>query len=467
MTGIPASPRQPLVVEINSHAMTGMVDALAVQALLTQVDPSLTLTATGHLVALASNRAATSEERLLEGLTRLFLGADRPALETVSADGIASWIAAPAPYPARGLLHQRILELEAALPADPARRLQAIDGLPAAALAAHAAADLAYRYALHALDPFVVTGVPALFAPWTETLSPDMLSAEWLGDRAQFLALLLARNAADRAVAVAGTTQQEFIDLGSGERVVEQSTLNWPRRRVQCGTAADDTIVGSDAVLNVLYGGAGDGHLSGGARNDRLEGEAGNDVLIGGGGEDVLLGGPGDDILYGHAPGRGDDHAPDRLVGGAGFDHYVVGDGDVVVDPDGRGELVSADGVLLTGVFHPVAEHVYRHASLDVALYRRDHGALLVVFGADGSTQRIQLGDTDQPWQPGDLGLDLAGERCRRSWSAAWTTTAWRAASRWSVARAMTASMDWRATTTLRWQRARPLGPRSPARRRG
>lgn len=84
--------------------------------------------------------------------------------------------------------------------------------------------------------------------------------------------------------------------------------------------------------------------MSGGSGDDYLEGDDGQDTLFGGNGNDVLLGGGGDDILEG---GRG----ADALRGGAGIDVYrfQTGDGsDVVIDADGRGQIV-VNGETLTG----------------------------------------------------------------------------------------------------------------------
>ena len=421
LTGIPASPRTSLTVEINSHAMSGMVDALAVQALLERIDPAITLAAAGEMVALASNRGGNSEEQLVDRLSQLFLGADWPRLGEAAATGLTQWIAAPEPYYNRGLLHQRIIEIEQALAAYDGLSIAPLDEFAAAELAGLAAEQVAYRYALVALNPFVVLGDDSIYAQHAATLDPATLSARYLDDRAQFVTGLVARNADDHAVAIAGPEQLEFIDVTSAERVVFRSELNWPRRRMLFGTDADDglaILAGSDITIDHLYGGAGDDTLAGYARDDYLEGNDGDDELRGGLGQDVVLGSDGDDRLYGNDLHNVDDDAMDRLHGGIGFDRYHVGDGDVIVDSDGHGEiLVGAAHANMNGTYAQVADGVYRSAELNAALYVQPGMATLVAFGMP-TPVRVHIA-APAGWNSGDLGIVLvdgsgAGESVTR-----------------------------------------------------
>jgi Ca2+-binding RTX toxin-like protein len=78
------------------------------------------------------------------------------------------------------------------------------------------------------------------------------------------------------------------------------------------GTA---TMIGSDALDDMLIGGAGNDVISGGAGDDLLMGNGGNDVLDGGSGSDTLIGGSNDDLYRVDSP-------TDRLIEepGAGID---------------------------------------------------------------------------------------------------------------------------------------------------
>ncbi|MFN3847026.1 MAG: calcium-binding protein, partial [Paracoccaceae bacterium] len=82
------------------------------------------------------------------------------------------------------------------------------------------------------------------------------------------------------------------------------------------GGDGDDSLFGG-AGDDILDGGAGNDLLDGGSGNDILLGDAGHDTLIGGDGDDVLDGGDGDDLLLDGA-GR------DVVLGGAGDDTVLA-----------------------------------------------------------------------------------------------------------------------------------------------
>lgn len=122
-----------------------------------------------------------------------------------------------------------------------------------------------------------------------------------------------------------------------------------------------------------------------------------NDLLIGEGGNDTLRAHRGNDILIGGA-GR------DRMEGGVGHDTYVVGDGDTVMDNDGRGELRWGGRVLSGGA---------RHADDPANTYRSDdgrytyalEGSTLTVTDRDGGSLRVEN------YARGDMGLELREPR--------------------------------------------------------
>ena len=119
-------------------------------------------------------------------------------------------------------------------------------------------------------------------------------------------------------------------------------------------TAADggegNDCIDASAVLDrgvVLYGGAGNDHLTGGAGNDRMDGGTGDDELNGGCGNDLLVGGQGQDCLYG---GDGNDlldggGGNDQLRGGRGDDLLIADSGDdFLKGEDGNDILVGGTG---------------------------------------------------------------------------------------------------------------------------
>jgi len=63
------------------------------------------------------------------------------------------------------------------------------------------------------------------------------------------------------------------------------------------GSGNDWVYLSSDAVDNVLHGGAGDDFVNAGAGNDIVYGDDGNDIVDGGWGNDIMYGGAGSDAF--------------------------------------------------------------------------------------------------------------------------------------------------------------------------
>lgn len=84
-------------------------------------------------------------------------------------------------------------------------------------------------------------------------------------------------------------------------------------------------VVDGGAGNDVLYGSAGNDVLYGGAGGDRLNGDDGSDFLYGGAGNDLLNGGAGNDYLVGSS-NPFPNVERDTLIGGAGYDTFVLGE---------------------------------------------------------------------------------------------------------------------------------------------
>lgn len=118
-----------------------------------------------------------------------------------------------------------------------------------------------------------------------------------------------------------------------------------------------------------------------------------NDLLIGEGGNDILRAHRGDDILIGGA-------GLDRMEGGIGRDTYVVGNGDIVMDNDGRGELRWNGRALGGGTRGPNdPENTYRSADGSETYVL--NGNTLTVTNRQGESLQIEN------YARGDLGLRL------------------------------------------------------------
>lgn len=107
---------------------------------------------------------------------------------------------------------------------------------------------------------------------------------------------------------------------GTGDQVVNLSSLQYNYGSVLMLGRAGDDVLASNAGNDTLNGGSGDDYLWGGSGNDYLNGWTENDRVSGGDGNDTLLGGAGSDLVEGGA-------GNDAVAGGAGADFLVGGSG--------------------------------------------------------------------------------------------------------------------------------------------
>lgn len=193
---------------------------------------------------------------------------------------------------------------------------------------------LAVRNSLKQLSEVVIEradGYPGrgleLYDPLT---GEGFITAQWLADRAQMLARLIART--QGSFGEHSLQKFSYSDLASAKQVP-----------MTTGVLNPLVMFGDDGGRS-FAGGANADHLYGGVGNDTINGLAGQDVIEGGGGNDLLAGGDGNDALYGMA---GDDvllggKGNDSLIGGAGSDRYEFssGDGiDEIFEANANGQL--------------------------------------------------------------------------------------------------------------------------------
>ncbi|QXI07614.1 calcium-binding protein [Pseudomonas tensinigenes] len=193
---------------------------------------------------------------------------------------------------------------------------------------------LSLRNSLKQLSEIVIErddGYPGrgleLYDPLT---GEGFITAQWLADRAQMLARLIART--QGSFGEQSLQKFSYSDLASAKQVP-----------MTTGVLNPLVMFGDDGARS-FAGGANTDHLYGGAGNDTINGLAGHDVIEGGRGNDLLAGGDGNDALYAMA---GDDvllggKGNDTLIGGAGSDRYEFssGDGiDEIFDANANGQL--------------------------------------------------------------------------------------------------------------------------------
>ncbi|MES9991035.1 MAG: calcium-binding protein [Candidatus Thiodiazotropha sp.] len=206
--------------------------------------------------------------------------------------------------------------------------------------------DIAYRYALAHLNPFVITGRESLYDNHNQNNELELydpitqtgeITQAYLESRSAFLALLNQGNVTGEPVP---GEDVEFYDV-TRDIIARYDNYLQPPHRIYFGGDQGEALSGM-SNHDRLFGGGGDDTLNGNAGDDYLEGNAGTDRLNGGVGDDELHGGSGndggiihglygdagDDALYGEA---GDDTLDggterDLLVGGYGQDHLIGGD---------------------------------------------------------------------------------------------------------------------------------------------
>jgi Ca2+-binding RTX toxin-like protein len=253
---------------------------------------------------------------------------------------------------------------------------------------------LALRNSLQQLSEVVIEradGYPdrnlELYDPHT---GEGFITAQWLADRAQMLARLIART--QGSFGEHSLQQLSYFDLASGKQAP-----------MTTGVLNPLALFGDDGGRS-FAGGANADHLYGGVGNDSIHGMAGHDVIEGGRGNDSLTGGDGNDELYGMA---GDDvllggKGNDSLIGGEGNDRYEFASG------DGLDEILdaNADGQLwINGAPIPALK---RRAPLSNIWSTEDRSITLTLVE---HTLNIKYGEGDlvviKNFQPGMLGIRL------------------------------------------------------------
>ncbi len=336
--------------ERNAHSQKAVIDALALYSLFGELDPNAKAEQIRAILRAGSNKDSDSLESSLDSLRKVISALQvAETKQTGTEDTDAT----------REVFYQNVAALRNSAAFQSATGQVSVVGLAAGSateLLSLAQSDVAYRYALKELNPFAITGAPALYARYDGNVAFALsdpstgeggLTNEWLQDRAQFLTWKNQKNIDDTADDVSirrkdnGAESYLFTD-----RTLKDSQANDYSIRVVGGNvlqqihpirisfAGDggDTLQG-DTYADHLYGGQGIDTLAGGDGDDYLEGAAGDDVLGGDVGDDTMFGGSGADTLNG---GADDDHlrggsGADTLIGGTGNDTLQGGKDDDVV----------------------------------------------------------------------------------------------------------------------------------------
>lgn len=439
-------PVENIALEGNTHSISALMDTLALQSLLLSLDNAFVFPDMAKIYSLSANTPGESEEGILTALHRLFVtDQEKSALidqlntldvEKTSILGVETGIDLGFIYSASiadrdtyyRLIHD-VRNSDLYAQASGAVNIftlayESIDGglVPRSSqdLQSRAGTEvnggIAYRYALKNLNPFVILGDDAIYAPhnangeldlYDPISAPDGMTDEYIADRATMLHLVLQRNLDDTPVQSStgyGENDTTYEDLASHTVFTTSpyAGLLLSDRDLE-KTLNNQIIFGSDMDDNNANS------ISGGINSDRLYGMGGHDELYGYGANDYIEGNSGNDRIIG---GIGDD----ELNGGTGFDYYrySAGDGnDVITDTDeddgfkaGRINHFSASGDLVTqinGGIQQETPNTWVGIGGDVVyqLFGTSDNALLITFlGESGS---ITLKD----FHNGDLGITL------------------------------------------------------------
>ncbi len=179
-----------------------------------------------------------------------------------------------------------------------------------------------------------------------------------------------------------GDEGNDVLNGGAGDDMLDGGIGNDTLR----GDAGNDRLVGGDGAdsllggtgADTLLGGDGADRLFGDEGNDSLDGGTGDDTLYGGTGRDTVEGGDGNDLIFGGSQGGStgfvDDNEVDYLTGGAGFDTFMAGNGDVITDFNNAaggvndGDPANNDVVDLSGYYNASNLAVINQARTDAGL---------------------------------------------------------------------------------------------------
>jgi Ca2+-binding RTX toxin-like protein len=410
---------------LDNHSITLLADSLALMSLIDTIDPNINLggnnrSEINQILASASSASSNNLplfqraegdalEKTLDMLGKLFLP-DPWTTTGISYEpgSFADVDLRNSYYDHLQLLRTELIESQGNLkPKYQGLKITGLYNANATELKLKAEGDtnvlsnqddaVAWRYALVNLNPFVITGNPALYEPHNleselDLFNPDtkegVLTEDYLKDRAAFLVATIEANLRNDTGINKNLGDEygntKFIDANDGDTdpntaitVTNTSPLGSVDRLVIFGLQGDDVNTPQTGAT-ILHGSDG---------NDAIYGQGGNDKLSGGEGRDLLVGGAGADTLYGgglSAPAleHEDDGIKDTLKGGAGNDTYYVGHLDVIEDADAseQTELIDFYDIDVRGTYEHLAGEVYKH---------ENNGLLLILSGRDANIKQV------------------------------------------------------------------------------
>lgn len=389
LTGIPVGTEVLVHTENNSHSMDQLMDDLAVQSVVSSMNPGLGLVQLQQSYDGIGIDPGATNETLLQSLAGVILGV-QPDLDRVAAGPISH-----GDFAARTAMHELIIDLSNAI-AGQGLTLVPLWDKTAVELADLARESLFYRMALANLDPFVILGNEDLYLRQADALPfmADMHTGEYWLARAEMMLGLFEIGLADGAATGSGEREITYTDLETDVAVSrwvdDQGVVMEVTFAGEAGTGANSVLgSGSD---DALFGGSGVDWLAGGAGSDYLEGSAGADVLTGG-----------------TTTWASDDGVADLLHGGSGADLYYVGNLDVIVDTDRTVADILLAGYSLSMPYEHIGDGVFRSSDelRTLEIVGNDAHISLTGLAAPVSILIRDFLPADAVFLDGDFGIDL------------------------------------------------------------
>ncbi len=182
-------------------------------------------------------------------------------------------------------------------------------------------------------------------------------------------------------------------------------TTNYPTYNQVIGTAAGNTLNGTNGVNNCIIGLGGNDTITGGDIDDYIEGNVGTDIINGGAGSDFIVGGrqndtirgnDGDDVIYGDVDtGTILSYGSDTLYGDDGYDQIWGDDGDAGSDELNQGLADTIYGDDGTGTMNDGGNDLYGGGGADNINGSADTD---VIEGGSGSDTINGNGGDDFIW---------------------------------------------------------------------
>ncbi len=395
---LPGTPRRIFIEDQSlignfpgNHGIGPLTDALAIYSLFASVDSSLNADPqTGvqkitDILKAASSKDAKSLETTLDALRTLFQ--ENYALGTPDTNAI------PTTVNDRDSFYTNFFSLQSYIKNLPYYNsntqslgfsVDSLVGKDTSSLVGAAQADIATRYALYKLNPFVIRNATDLYSAinnsggalnvYDSATSTGSLTEQYLKDRSTFLV-----NKIWSGTNYKTTVSGDALALrNSGSQYFDDRAIGY---HLYLGEDRFVSDIPANGLTQIIFGCENADAITGGEKWDHLYGMQGNDTLTGGKGNDYLEGGKDIDTYV-----------------------YNSGDGlDTILDTDGLGKI-TFDGIDLNGGAKLFGD-TYRSTDgqyLHTLLHNTNAPDSLLISGVGG---QIIVKD----FQSGELGINLDG----------------------------------------------------------